>query len=101
MKKNKIIKHLKGDIETFKHEAQEDRELIHDMKKGRYVMKEKAKKDPKPKKLGKKQQKIKKVMREFKKGVLHSGSKKGPKVKSRRQAVAIAMSESRRAKKRK
>lgn len=32
-------------------------------------------------------------MREFKKGKLHSGSKKGPKVKSKKQAVAIALSE--------
>ena len=37
--------------------------------------------------------KIKKVMHEFKTGTLHSGSKKGPVVKSRKQAVAIAMSE--------
>lgn len=37
--------------------------------------------------------KVATVMREYKKGTLHSGSKKGPKVKSRRQAVAIAMSE--------
>lgn len=37
--------------------------------------------------------KVKKVMREFKAGTLHSGSKKGPKVKSRKQAVAIALSE--------
>ena len=42
--------------------------------------------------------KIQKVMHEFKHGQLHSGSKRGPKVKSRRQAVAIAMSESRRGK---
>jgi hypothetical protein len=34
-----------------------------------------------------------KVMGEFKRGKLHSGSKTGPKVKSRRQAIAIAMSE--------
>jgi len=34
-----------------------------------------------------------KVMGEFKRGTLHSGSKSGPKVKSRKQAVAIAMSE--------
>jgi hypothetical protein len=34
-----------------------------------------------------------KVMHEFKHGKLHSGSKQGPKVKSRKQAVAIAMSE--------
>jgi hypothetical protein len=37
--------------------------------------------------------KIEKVMSEFKKGLLHSGSKKGPKVTSRKQAVAIAMHE--------
>ena len=38
------------------------------------------------------QKKIGKVMREFKKGELHSG-KKGPVVKSRKQAIAIALSE--------
>ena len=32
-------------------------------------------------------------MREYGKGELHSGSKKGPLVKSRKQAIAIAMSE--------
>jgi hypothetical protein len=37
--------------------------------------------------------KVAKVMKEFKSGTLHSGSKKGPVVKSRKQAVAIAMSE--------
>ena len=36
--------------------------------------------------------KVAKVMREYKKGELHSG-KKGPVVKSRKQAVAIALSE--------
>lgn len=44
--------------------------------------------------------KIEKVMGEYKRGTLHSGSKKGPKVTSRTQAVAIAMSEQRRAKSR-
>jgi hypothetical protein len=34
-------------------------------------------------------------MGEFKRGKLHSGSKSGPKVKSRKQAIAIAMSEAR------
>jgi hypothetical protein len=43
------------------------------------------------------QNKVKKVMGEFKAGTLHSGSKKGPKVTSRKQAVAIAMSEQRKA----
>ena len=42
-------------------------------------------------------EKVEKVMREYKHGELHSGSKKGPKVKSRKQAVAIALSEARRA----
>ena len=33
------------------------------------------------------------VMHKFKAGTLHSGRKKGPMVKSRKQAMAIAMSE--------
>ena len=37
--------------------------------------------------------KVKKVMHEFKAGALHSGSKKGPVVKERKQAIAIALSE--------
>ncbi len=45
-----------------------------------------------------KKAKVKKVMGEFKRGELHSGSKKGPKVKSRKQAVAIALSEARKGK---
>jgi len=39
--------------------------------------------------------KIAKVMGEFKRGELHSGSKKGPKVTNPKQATAIAMSEAR------
>ena len=35
------------------------------------------------------------VMGEFKAGTLHSGSKKGPKVTSRKQAIAIMLSEKR------
>ena len=45
------------------------------------------------KKPSKASKKVQKVMHEFKTGTLHSGSKKGPVVKSRKQAVAIAMSE--------
>jgi len=41
------------------------------------------------------QEKIKKVMDEFKEGELHSGSKKGPVVKSPKQAIAISISEAR------
>jgi ribosomal protein L21E len=42
--------------------------------------------------------KVAKVMREFKSGTLYSG-KKGPVVKSKKQAVAIALSEAGMAKK--
>jgi hypothetical protein len=42
--------------------------------------------------------KVAKVMGEYKRGTLHSG-KKGPVVKSKKQAVAIAMSEAGMAKK--
>ena len=44
-----------------------------------------------------KKKKIKTVMKEFKEGTLRSGSKTGRKVISRKQAIAIAMSEGRRA----
>lgn len=47
-----------------------------------------------------KQAKVGKVMHEFKTGTLHSG-KKGPVVKSKKQAVAIALSEAGMAKKKK
>jgi hypothetical protein len=40
-------------------------------------------------------QKIGRVMTEFTEGKLHSGSKEGPKVKSTKQAVAIALNEAR------
>jgi Family of unknown function (DUF6496) len=45
----------------------------------------------------KKKGKIEKVLHKYKEGDLHSGSKKGPKVKNRKQAVAIALSEAREA----
>jgi len=43
----------------------------------------------------KKPDKVKTVMKEFKAGTLHSGSKKGPKVTNPRQAIAIAMNQAR------
>ena len=42
--------------------------------------------------------KVAKVMREFKAGTLHSGNK-GPVVKNKKQAIAIALSEAKMSKK--
>lgn len=38
---------------------------------------------------------MQKTMHEFKAGTLHSGSKTGPKVTSRKQAIAIGLSQAR------
>lgn len=46
---------------------------------------------------GKDKEKIKKVMKEHKDGKLHSGSKKGPLVENNKQAIAIALSEAKKA----
>lgn len=62
--------------EAKKHESRESK--LHEKKE------HKAKKGPK---------KVEKVMKEFKEGKLHSGSKKGPEVSNKKQAIAIALSE--------
>ena len=46
--------------------------------------------------IGNRNKKVSKVMKEFKEGKLHSGSKKGPIVTDRKQALAIALDEARR-----
>ncbi len=51
---------------------------------------------PAKKQSKKAQKKVATVMHEYKSGGLHSGSKKGPQVKNRKQAVAIALNEARR-----
>ena len=48
-------------------------------------------------KKSKTQKKVKKVLHEFKEGELHSGSKEGPVVQNKKQAIAIALSEARKA----
>ncbi len=109
----KVIKHLKGDIKTFKDEAKEDRELIRSLKTKKHEKPEKGeskaherkeKKDQKPKAYPKgkvAEHKEKKVFDEAKAGKLHSGSKNGPLVKKRSQVIAIALSEARKAVKKK
>lgn len=52
-------------------------------------------------KMAKKEKKVKKVMHEWKEGELHSGSKKGPVVKNQKQAIAIGLSEAKKAGKKK
>ena len=48
----------------------------------------------KPRTKAGKKAKMQKVMGEYKRGNLHSGSKRGPKVRSRKQAIAIGLSQS-------
>jgi len=79
-------------MESMKMESKEtkmERQGFRENKKGTMVKEKMAKGG---------QTKVSKVMREFGKGKLHSG-KKGPVVKSRKQAVAIALSEARMSKK--
>lgn len=49
------------------------------------------------KSMSKGKKKIEKVMGEFKHGELHTGSKKGPIVSNPKQAIAISLSEARKA----
>jgi hypothetical protein len=53
------------------------------------------KETPKKRKSAGPRDKVHKVMKEFKGGKLHSGSKKGPTVTNPKQAIAIGLSEAR------
>jgi ribosomal protein L21E len=67
--------------------------------KKKKVVKKKIKASAQPKKIKKK--KIGKVEKEYKEGELHSGSKTGPVVEKKDEAVAIAISEAKKSKKKK
>lgn len=93
--KKQVISHLKSDMKMFKKEADEDKKLMKSLKHKKKKVKKVVKKTPIAK------AKVSKVMHEFKVGELHSGSKKGPLVKNPKQAIAIALSESRKVSKKK
>lgn len=89
-------KKIKKEMRPLKRQEKGDREFVASLKKDRKPAKaiRVLKKDIKA---GEKELKVKKVMREYKKGELHEGSKKGPIVSNRKQAIAIALSEGRKA----
>lgn len=103
-----VMSHLKQDRADFKKEAAEDGKLIKKIKgkamsshKKSKKMVEAGKKAGKALKkevaAGKKEEKVAQVLREYKRGDLRSGSKKGPVVKKKSQALAIALNEGRKA----
>lgn len=94
--KKKVMKHLKEDVKTYKREAKDDRKLMKDLKSDKHEKKESKAHERKE---NKKEKKIKKVIREFDRGELHSGSKNGPVVKDKKQALAIGYSEAKKAQK--
>jgi hypothetical protein len=82
-------------MESMKMESKEtrmERKGFRENKKGSMVKMAKGG-------MTKSQETVKTAMSKFKKGKLHSGSKKGPVVKSRKQAIAIALSEAGKSKK--
>lgn len=106
-KLEQVVKHLKEDVAHYKEESKKDKSLMKKLKKHpakknvskkmHKAGKKAAKALKKDIKVAKKEGKMSKVMHEYKEGSLHSGSKKGPKVKSRKQAIAIGLSEARKA----
>jgi hypothetical protein len=104
--KNKVYKQMKdseledkkvhkGIAKMLKHEKQEHKAGVKGDKKLHEMAEKRHEKKHDPKKPSKAKAKVEKVMKEFKEGKLHSGSKKGPEVTNPKQAIAIALSESR------
>ena len=84
-------------MESMKMESKEtkmERKGFKEIKSGKMVKEKMAKGG-----MTKSQETITTAMRKFKKGKLHSGGKKGPVVKSKKQAIAIALSEAGKSKK--
>jgi len=81
-----------------KHEKEEPKKKKH-KKPTHSKVKHSAKVKPHKKKKAssKGKSKVEKVMHEFKEGKLHSGTKKGPQVTNPKQAIAIGISEARKA----
>lgn len=79
--------------------AEELKESAHkDSKRAMHTKTKKVSKKTKAtryKSVPKARTKIEKTMHEYKEGELHTGSKKGPIVKNKKQAVAIALSQAR------
>lgn len=106
-----VVRHLKGDIKMFKEEAAEDKALIKKVKGKDEAHKKVSKKSDTgslrkksakkvkgaASKYENKKGKVHKVLTEFKEKKLHQGSKKGPLVKNKSQAIAIALNSARKA----
>lgn len=91
----KVLKHEKQEKSEESKAGKKGDKKLHEMAEKRHSKDKSMPKKPKAK------AKVKKVMNEFKEGKLHSGSKKGPKVTNPKQAIAIGLSEARKAGKKK
>lgn len=100
-REEKMFKNIQQGIKRVeKEEKKEHHSRKHHSKPKHHSKVKRAKKVVrKARKIVAKRDKVKKVMHEFKHHELHSGSKKGPVVRNPKQAIAIALSEARRRKK--
>lgn len=89
----KKLKHKKSHAKKHHEKSEHKESKKHEMKEHKAKKSKSYAKGPKAK------HKIEKVMHEFKEGALHSGSKKGPVVTNPKQAIAISLSEARKASK--